>query len=123
MLTVEEIKKCIEEFKPEGCKIEPDGAVNIYDVVIDRFTNHTDTVEYINYYYMNYPLFLQRVIEGINRQYPNGGRYWIETDFKEIEILDCKTKRTVANWYFDEFQGDIDQAKEQAIKYILDRLA
>ena len=61
MLTTEEIKRCIEEFNPEGFEVYNDGEeeyLQLPDGELLKF--HTDYNE------LAYPLFLQRVIEGVN---------------------------------------------------------
>ena len=125
MLSIEEIKKGCEfagkewVFYPErdgGVSYIPDSeensvyAIYIKDGVITGGIAH-------------YELFLQRVIEGINRAFEglgNGTKYiTIESDF--VQVGDIKSPR-VYEKQFELCDYDIDQAKEQAIKYILDNL-
>ncbi len=66
-----------------------------------------------------YPLLLQRAIEGVTRSHSETStRYWIEMSYNAIEVYDSADGTVTANYYFDEFQGDIDQAKESALKYV-----
>lgn len=64
-----------------------------------------------------YPLFLQRVIEGINDQFAtmdNAYLYSIKQDYSDIEVYYDYELRTE----FDIHNLGVDQAKEQAITYI-----
>ena len=75
---------------------------------LDRFNINNDSIEYDS--------FLNRVIEGINK----------DTDFMitqhwdviEIEDANFNSLDTIGN----ECDGHIDQAKEQAIKYIHNKM-
>ncbi len=112
MLSIEEIKKACEF--AEGFELRrktiyvPNGGYII--------------VEHLNIHKVIYPLFLQRVIEGINEEYDKKGDYWINCYFNQICIYSVHSNMCDANWYIQEFQGDIDQAKEEAIKYILGKI-
>jgi hypothetical protein len=111
MLGIEEIKKACEF---------ADG-FDIVNDTKDRFRIFLDKklvllgdlgFSYPSYY----SLFLQRVIEGINE----GTDYFIYGDDKML-LCGIKNKRVplMPCYYRDQ---SIDQAKEQAIKYILDQL-
>lgn len=118
-LTSEEIKKCIEEFKPVGFEIR---TVGEYQYLKET---HTKSKWFCDFDYLDennwdifnlvYPLFLQRVIEGINRLAPN--KLTITLD----SVIAISNK-----WdeYIIEFEPleVSDQAKTQAIKYILNHL-
>ncbi len=66
---------------------------------------------------INYPLFLQRVIEGINREYYKTRKgYYIVQNEVGIQIFD--REGTLANDY--GVSPDIDQAKETAIIWVLE---
>lgn len=120
MLTVEEIKKCIEEFKPEGfdylpskynslddqIRIEGDDYACRYDLYDKTWTNFI------------YPLFLQRVIEGINNLYNNDNKdfmYNIVVDYGGLSVR-------YAGRTLEHYSNFDDEAKEGAIKFILEQL-
>ncbi len=73
-------------------------------------------------YKPNYRDILQSAIEGVTRSHSETStRYWIEMSYNAIEVYDSADGTVTANYYFDEFQGDIDQAKESALKYIYEQ--
>lgn len=109
MLTVEEIKKCIEEFNPEGFHINPNGFMFYESIYLGDYKNYIQ--EGFN------SLFLQRVIEGINR---TESPYCIIQDQSGLRVWDAE--KTRGNNFYLWNHESIDQAKEQAIKYILERI-
>ena len=112
MLGIEEIKKGCEfadEFKLHrnlcgGYLLEYNGDDD-YRYVLESNDN-----------LLIYKLFLQRVIEGIKYNYPK--------KLLSVEKVAYEDKYYFSVW--NEFRSDgvetIDQAKEQAIKYILEKL-
>ena len=119
MLSVEEKVRCIEKFKPEGYSIAYQEKWKSHTIN----TPLTTGITFLNNWDReitfrgDYPLFIQRVIEGINKQ--SRGfmitQYW---DCIEIEDAHFNSLATIDN----ECIGDIAQAKEQAIKYILGQI-
>lgn len=113
-LTPEEIRRCIEDFKPEG-----------FEYVSSMQNGRYGQIKYLNdFFYLQsvtwmktlYPLFLTRCIEGINKIIKDVAivTFW---DGKGWWCYDCGLDR------FDlpmTVYATPDQAKEQAIKYILD---
>jgi hypothetical protein len=117
MLNTEIIKWAIEEFKPEGFEFGeyrlrgtltfPDGQWSFLDYTSELFQ------------LMAYPLFLQRVIEGINRN----------TNIFIQQMKDCimvvapinEDVMDSTDYYFKDYDT-IDEAKEQAIEYIYKEL-
>lgn len=66
-----------------------------------------------------YPLFLQRVIEGMNL-IPDR---WIDIKLEPDSGGSCAWRpRVDLNWISEEIYLDPDQAKEQAIKYIWEQV-
>lgn len=125
MLTVEEFKRCIEEFKPEGFSFFGQCELVTPTCIIGLKDKGIVSINALNKVY--YPLFLQRVIEGINRDYsinkhddPIFGTVKI---FSE-DIVTCSTglKKVICKHFnFKDFEN-IDEAKEKAIKYILENV-
>ena len=112
MLEIEEIKKGAKfaegfEYSPKKdgrpSVTFPDGQWTFLDYPNELFQLIT------------YPLFLQRVIEGIN----NKGDYILEINHWCINIYNRHSYDLIKQFDFYEDIEGIDQAKEQAIKYIL----
>ena len=127
MLTVEDIKKIFDNFEVEGFTADNLGLNNIHGScfgwgLINGYGN--DIEDLAKWMYIYYPLFLQRVIEGINREYFNVNTnyqpYWIELLSKQI-IVDKDDSYGYVIFELRDFDN-FDQAKEQAIKFILDQM-
>ena len=104
----EEIKKACEF--AEGFSCNPDGTLFINNKY------YKDLHRSIKVAIDN--LFLQRVIEGIN----NKGDYIVETNHWCIDVYNRHSFDLIKQFdFFEDIEG-IDQAKEQAIKYILEQL-
>ena len=108
MLSVEEIKKGCEFAEGftinDDCIIEP-VTVGLYESDLqDRFFRE-----------IIYPLFLQRVIEGINKT-----NISINQQSHFIYIY-CSNPNFDEYFYYHDYSDNIDQAKEALIKYILDK--
>jgi hypothetical protein len=106
MLEIEEIKKACKfaegfEYLGKGKIISPNCRMR----TIKQF-QCTEEV---------YPLFLQRIIEGINKPFCI---QYVEYSQNGLSVDMCKGSKI----YFGYDIYSIDQAKEQAIKYILDKL-
>lgn len=120
---MKDIKLTIEEIK-KGCEFA-EGFYLKYDDV-----SKTDVLWHGDYCVMFlgedtprkglYFLFLQRVIEGINKKHIDGDKNFnIDSDFEGLNVWragDCN------HWIAFKNYSSIDQAKTQAIKYILDKL-
>lgn len=116
MLSVEEIKKVFDNFEVEGFSIYKDSCRLTLEmpcsklITVDR--KYWDSEDFRNIESVYYPLFLQRVIEGINRE-----------DGFNIVLSKCDLIVRINNservFYLENFDS-IDQAKTQAIKYILE---
>jgi len=115
-VTKTDIKYCVEEFKPEGFEISisknreilcfPDGQWTYLDYPNELFQ------------VMISQLFLQRVIEGINRKYNDDELlYRVYTKDSYIEVLYILASMETFN-----FIDDIDEAKVDAIMFIIDQL-
>lgn len=106
-----DVKRCIEEFKPEGFEIR-----NFNGIEIIEFHNILSCpVDMLGNDLVLHPLFLQRVIEGVK--------------IKDKEQLLSIEPNRHGKWYFslwNQYCSDLtntpDQAKEQAIKYILSKI-
>ena len=112
MLSIEEIKKACEFAGGfEIVTYEGDDCWSLNGIRLSKLKNIIGKM-------VNYSLFLQRVIEGIN--YKLDIDYSIEQSFgNTINVIHAETEtiKTFSNTIrFD------DQAKEQAIKYILEKL-
>ena len=105
MLDIEEIKWGCGF--ADGFSCNPDGTL----FVNDKYYNdcHKSIKGAID------SLFLQRVIEGIN----NNGDYIVETNHWCINIYNRHSYDLIKQFDFYEDIEGIDQAKEQAIKYLL----
>ncbi len=127
MLTIEEIKKACEfadgfelvyeeRGKKEGCFLrEPDSDV-FFEVEDFHKKDLDETLENVLY-----PLFLQRVIEGINSHFAHNDDGWfISQDPSNIKAYKYGVVNTKAWTPFGRFT--FDRAKEEAIKYILGKL-
>jgi hypothetical protein len=111
-----DIKRCIEEFKPEGFRLE-----KVEDDYMKLMTKigsiETQSFDWDNLFYS---LFLQRVIEAINRQ---------DNSITIQQMEDCimvmiKINEDIfdsTDYYYDVYSS-IDFTKEQAIIYILKQL-
>ena len=121
VITPEQIKKLFEIAKPDRFEyVEATGKVpkclkdpeNRY-ILIDLELNKS----------MSYRLFLQGCIEGINRNYRDNiqDRFFINTDPESMDIWDNDDRKIAFYVNFEEYQT-IDQAKEQALIYILDNI-
>ena len=87
-----------------------------YIVAHDFALHHLTDIYFQSYHFKRelYPLLLQRAIEGINK---NKG-YLFETTCARITIYKSEKYDTTKKTYFiDEFKN-IDEAKEEALKYI-----
>ncbi len=124
MLSIEEIKKAcefaegfeIKQYKIETCIITKTGYLHVLNKCGTRVGNSMNrfTLEV-------YPLFLQRVIEGINKHFlnnPNG--WWIEDSLEYIETCRRDSPRLYEEHYY--YIDNIDKAKEEAIRHILGKL-
>lgn len=91
----------------------PDGPYNLEKLLKEH------TFDYLpKWNLVYYPLFLQRVIEGINRAFDNDTiRYSIIMDGTVIQVYDLENT-CITEEYNDE---PIDQAKEEAVKYVFTR--
>ena len=126
MIDIDFIKWMCE--KAEGFSLRSEDSPNKGDFSITiplpntflcSWCNHLRTDLYKTIYY---PLLLQRAIEGVTRSHAEKStRYWIEISYDSIEVYDSDDNTITANLYFNEFQGDIDQAKEAALKYIYEQ--
>ncbi len=111
MLSIEEIKKACEF--AEGFEINPKG---IYSE--DGFSRSYNC--FINTK-ITYPLFLQRVIEGINSHFAHNVKGWFISQSPSIikaygyGVVNVKDWVPIARFTFDN-------AKEEAIRYILAKL-
>ena len=120
MLTVEEIKNCIEEFKPEGF-VYHERSCSSFTL---EYKNSCFEIEYDTLKYSAntevYELFLQRVIEGINRSNPE----WIQISQCGycVQVLTDCNRDVLLSIDLTINNIDIDEAKEQAIKYILENI-
>lgn len=124
MLTVEEIKKIFDNFEVEGFELDLEGIkVNELGITCTSSTNPTcrelflfdiRTNKHLSANRFIYDLFLQRVIEGVNRK----------ADELDLSIVTNKHYIEVVNWEYDvlEYFNYSDQAKEQAVKYIIENL-
>jgi hypothetical protein len=102
-LNIEDIKYCIEEFKPEGYYNTPYGEA--IKKIQKRGKTITDLQEVL------YQHFLTRVIEGINKLED----YEIHTTRSNHLIFDLNNYSLPP----EEIEINGDEAKEQAIKYII----
>ena len=121
MLTPEQIKKLIEIAKPEGfnCYEDIDGLTLVIGIRHETlFIDNNMVLEEVFY-----PLFLQKCIEGVNRGYRDNiqDRYFIDTDAESIDVWDEDDRTYPFCGNFRDY-GTIDQAKEQALIYILDNI-
>lgn len=119
MLTVEDIKKIFNNFEVEDfsfherscCALTIEINHSSYEIEYKTGKGSSNTEIY--------ELFLQRVIEGINKNSRKTTGKYIETSYMRIAVIDRSNMISVFNsWIKDS----IDQAKEQAIKYILEKL-
>ena len=64
-------------------------------------------------------ILLQRAIEGINRECPNGGLYWIEQGMNYLEAIDnnCDYEQ----FDIDKYDFSFDQTKEATLEYIYEQ--
>ena len=115
MLTPDEIKKLIEIAKPEefNCYEDIDGLTLVIGIKHETlFIDNNMVLEEVFY-----PLFLQRCIEGINRKSLNGNTWtYIETTINQIVVFDGEES------YKPFEDNSIDQAKEEALRYILEQM-
>ena len=109
MLTAEEFKRCIEEFKPVGFSTQTQFSGDVYLECHGKMINMDNSEEFDLVYY---PLFLQRVIEGIN----------MKSDELDLSIIQNRHEIRVVNWEYGllEYYNCDENGKEQAIKYILE---
>jgi hypothetical protein len=118
MLGIKEIKKVFDNFEVDGFKIQKydSGFVTVklphkeHDIDIRDFNLYID-IDDLSFFY-------QRVIEGINKKLNGDG--WISVDYESV-TCNLDEGETVKE-FEHENDIDIDQAKEQAIKYILEQL-
>lgn len=117
MLNIKEIKKACEF--ANGFDFH---RTNIGNEIKDciRLGTTSYYIQDTNYFnVIIYPLFLQRVVEGVNA---NSENIIISADLDFIDVRFLKDGETESAKNFNIDYNDIDQAKEQAIKYILDKL-
>ena len=69
-----------------------------------------------------YPLFLQRVIEGINSSRDVGDWLILTPTNSSLTCINNSDQNKVKSFYFDRDKHIIDKAKEQAIEYIYKEL-
>lgn len=113
MLPVEVIKWGCEFV--DGCNVMGNGRVNMFDRNFMSFDNSTDPVDIIDFYTSIYPLFLQRVIEGINIEV----NYRIKQEDNILDVYLCDDFGDIKS--IKQIGADTpDQAKAQAIQYIFD---
>ena len=120
MLTAEQIEKLIEIAKPDGFSFD-----NNYSILI--LPNNkcykiigTYTFECVpDYDSVYYPLFLQKCIEGVNKIEGYFAQQMKDCIIVIMEINDSIIDST--DYDFKDYNS-IDQAKEQALIYMLDQL-
>lgn len=120
MLSIEEKVRCIEKFKPEGYSIAYQEKWKSHTINTPLTTGITflDNWNREITFRGDYPLFIQRVIEGINKN----DEYIIESNSQLINIYNIHLDYDLVYQVdFDDY-ANIDQAKEQAIKYILGQI-
>lgn len=117
LLTNEEIKRCIEAFKPESFPTVKYNS-GYLQVKLPHKEHLIDIEEFLLYIdKWDYKLFLQEVIEGINKQYLDKQiDYWIEMNSSQISCH-CDYHGYALFENYKVFRT----AKEQAIRYILER--
>lgn len=108
MLTVEEIKKGCEF--ADGFSTHQDS--NLIHSPDNVYWENLDSKTFTN---IVYPLFLQRVIEGINSEFIDEQQI-VQCGYS-IQVLSDFNRILDFNY---DIVDDFDQAKEQAIKYILE---
>jgi len=114
MLEIEEIKKACEF--AEGYRTSRIKTCNIM-TISTPFTDLRRIDYWVNENSGDYSLLLQRVIEGINY---SESYYCITLDQSGLRVWNDNKKRG-DNFYL-WCHDSLDQAKEQAIKHILERL-
>ena len=104
MMTIDQIKQAMKY--AEGFLLGDFGEL---DIIYSGYQEPTNTPQFQK---IIYPLFLQRVIDGMNRESPA----CIDQTSEEIEI--------VLGWNIQTFKyakyGNIDQAKEACIIWVLE---
>ena len=118
MLSVEEMKKGCEF--ADGFEIilgsGLDVIMSIGNTYKTRFNLHELSSDEL-FTSIYYPLFLQRVIEGIN----NKGDFVIEINHWCLNVYNRHSFDLIKQFDFFAEIEDIAQAKEQAVKYILEK--
>jgi hypothetical protein len=117
-LTVEDFKKIFDNFKVEGFSLHESG-LNTFRMNTPEKGIIINTCSIWDYVY--YPLVLTRIFEGINKKQD----YFIDLDYYNGEwILRAFEGCSPEEVDFLDSSADIsiDQAKTQAIKYILKEL-
>jgi hypothetical protein len=136
MLTPTQIKKLIKIAKPEGfeyIELNPDkfphpinhpfAVVWHEDINIIRCAREFNDSNMVQYFLSEktYSLFLQRCIEGINRANPE--YIQIAQCGYSVQVLTDGNRDVLLNIYLTHRNNiSIDQAKEQALIYILEEL-
>lgn len=119
MLSIEEIKKIFDSFEVEGFRAT--SGLGLY--IPSDLNSFKETYIYYSEFAssITYHLFLQRVIEGINKEYDDESliveynSYQGGYQFTHLEHETCEHKHS-------KIFESIDQAKEESIKYVLGKL-
>ena len=124
MLSTEIIKWAIEEFKPEGFGLYNNGTSLSIEIPCDRLIRmdgkYWNSDEYKNTLTVYYPLFLQRVIEGINS---NSENILIDQSSTSVQTrIEINGGETTEFNTFPIQLARYDRAKELAIEYIYKEL-
>lgn len=127
-LTPEDIKKIFDNFEVEGFGlINWSSSYCTFSCALFEHDTNLNDFNILNdlWHDVGLPLFLQRVIEGINKSRSFGiEQNWLYVKVCEFENIDrgdklFNLKHPINN---NLIQYDIDEAKTQAIKYILEQL-
>jgi alpha-L-fucosidase len=112
-MKIDQIKQCIKY--AEGFDEKFVNGLSMKQLI---YTYNNETMVFDLYYFSQknnyYPLFLQRVIEGINK---SNIEYRIEQCYNMVEVLDSEEYDVIINYLIED---NPDQAKEQAIIWVLE---